>query len=662
MIRELINFSESLGVEFKNSGIKSSKGLHVAVDINELTKKIEIVDIIYVFGNENGIHESQSDWLFYEKNCQYITMNKVQKFDPKQKIHSCSPFAFAFNFSLGAKKKELLEIIESEITVEERGTTNDINKLLDRRIKEYKIGEVKKSIDAYFFNSINLCLLKPDEIILNKINSFKDFCKKDFFDFFDKIIVQKDIVKKNGEVAETKVLAIDELGEKDYVRVYFRNIPKEQWEKSYNYYCREEYFNTSDFNSTENENGEIYGTSDFINTLSEKKPFLKHLTASFLVNSRITGQDAKTLNTLKQILKSKIKFDKKEKSIIPKPLPIFIFQEELQKRVVGLFNEHNCSLSYKEIIEHLWANYKDDFNNYYLMYWYYGKDIVIQDFDYVSKFEYEIVGWKIENPFSIKEIQTKQEKVYPPINTVFDLEQIVFKNIIGNKYNSIDYFKDLDNEDYKDYSKNKHSDNTFYAYSKYRKGVYDFVYKSKRQAIDKNAFYDMVFSGIQDNLKQNNEYALKDKLNMWFSLNSKFDLNKTNKLIDMASKLKEYQQFVTDLAENKPDIEILTDEQFAFAAGQVIDYILKKSKSADQSFKLLEPYLQQSKCEQFKSVIANDFARYKHENYSNRFKAVADDVLSYETSVDLKKLLPEILAGIFSPNQLFPFKKDNSNN
>lgn len=661
MIKELINFTKSLDNDFQNSGIKPSKGLHILVDINDSTNQIQIADCIYFFGTEAGMNELVKDCLFYERNSQYITMNKVQKFDPKQKIHSCSPFSLAFNFSLGAKKKELLERIKSEIGDDDIDNIYDADQLLNRKVKEYKIDEVKKSIDTYFLNSIKMCLFNPDEILINKINFFKDFCKNSFFNLFNQISIQKETKKKNGEIEIKEVFAIDELGEKDYVRVYFKNIEKDQWKKSYNYYCKEEYFNTGDFNIP-NDIGEIFGTSDFINTLSDKKPFLKHLTASFLVNSRISGDDAKTLNDLKQILKSKIKLDKKEKSILPKPLPIFIFKEELQKKIIGLFKDNNCSLSYKEIIEKLWNSYKEDFNNYYLMNWYYGKDIVIQDFDYVSKFEYEIKGWKIDNLFKLKDNETKADKNYPQLNTIFDLEEIVFRKLISNKFNTIDYFKDLNNEDYKDYTKNKHSDNTFYAYSKYRKGVYDFVYKSKRQAIDQNAFYEMVFSGIKDDLKQNNEYGVKEKLNIWFSLGLNFNLIKKNKSIDMKSdmtwKLKDYQQFVDDLAEDKANVQILTDQQFAFAAGQVIDYILKKSKSADQSYRLLEPYLQQSKCDQFKAIIANDFARYKHENYSNRFKAVANDVLSYQTDSDLKKLLPEILSGIFSTNQLFPQKKE----
>lgn len=120
----------------------------------------------------------------------------------------------------------------------------------------------------------------------------------------------------------------------------------------------------------------------------------------------------------------------------------------------------------------------------------------------------------------------------------------------------------------------------------------------------------------------------------------------------MVNKLKEYQDFVRALIDEQEPAGI-TDEKFAFAAGQVIEYILSKSKSADNSFSLLEPYLQQSKCAEFKKAIANDFGRYKHENFSKNFEKVAAFVLSYETEANLKHLLPQILSGAFAKNQLF---------
>lgn len=129
----------------------------------------------------------------------------------------------------------------------------------------------------------------------------------------------------------------------------------------------------------------------------------------------------------------------------------------------------------------------------------------------------------------------------------------------------------------------------------------------------------------------------------------------------MASKLKEYQNFVSGLINENISLDKADDEHFAFAAGQVIYYLLKKSKSEDTSFRLLEPYLQKTNCKALQENISEDFARYKHENFSMNFGKVAAFVLSYETNQNLKKLQPQLLSGLFSKNQLFSNKVTNEN-
>ncbi|MGB0432162.1 MAG: hypothetical protein ACPGLV_16925, partial [Bacteroidia bacterium] len=105
------------------------------------------------------------------------------------------------------------------------------------------------------------------------------------------------------------------------------------------------------------------------------------------------------------------------------------------------------------------------------------------------------------------------------------------------------------------------------------------------------------------------------------------------------------------------------DKEFMYSAGQVIAYILNQSESADRSYKHLEPYLQKVNAEQLKGAIAHEIARYKHKisNYKeSRFKPVSAFVLSYETEANLKKLLPELLAGLFADNQLYSLKNEST--
>jgi CRISPR-associated protein Csh1 len=246
---------------------------------------------------------------------------------------------------------------------------------------------------------------------------------------------------------------------------------------------------------------------------------------------------------------------------------------------------------------------------------------------------------------------------YPKIKNVFQLEQAVFKPLLQSKYLRLDYFSELKKDDYEGL------ESTFQSYVKYRKTVYDFIYKSTRSGINEHIFSDMIFSHIRDDLKQNNGFSIKEKLNIWFSLFEVFKQNNNPNEITMASKLKHYQEFVAQLSMGQADTSKATDADFAFAAGQVIDYVLNKSRSEDKSYQLLEPYLQQAKCQEFKRAIANDIARYKHAiNDSEwRFKAVCDFVLTYETTTNMKEFTPEILAGVFSKCQFFSKRELNEN-
>ena len=638
MIREIINFTNNLSERFKNEAHRPSKGLHIFIRI--VDERCSIEDYVYYNGLDI-LDDKLNRALSYELRSSYITMNQQQKFDNKQKIHSASPFSLAFNFSLGQDKTKI-GLIHNEI--KKNMIDKEDESEFDLKVKEYKFGLVKESIENYFSNAKRLCLFEESDDLIKPISTFQDFCKEDLWGEICTMTMKKNVSRKKGSDEFKDVNVLGELNAKDtktYIRVYFADIDLKTWEDAYNHYYEGEY-----------PPNELID-NDFISTFPDKKPFMTHRTASF-ETVKITGKDAKILKTFKEILAVKPK-------VIPNPLPIFIYEDELQNKVIALFNDKEKNCGYKEMIETLWEKNKKDISNYYLVDWYVGKDIVFQDFDFVPKFEYEFDG-VISNHFGLKDYETKQDKFYPKISNIFQVEENVFSWLIGSRFNKIDYFKDLDSEDYKDISKtpNVHLDNTFQAFAKYRKAVYDYVYKSRRQSIDARIFTDMVFCRIKDDIKNNNEYSVKDKLNMWYSLYENFNHNKNNN-VTMASKLKDYQDFVSKLAVGKADLDSANDAHFAFAAGQVIEYVIQKSKTDNKSYQLLEPYLQQAKCSEFKRALANDIARYKHAINDNetRFKNVCAFVQTYDTDRNLKELLPEILAGVFAKNEFFttPYEK-----
>src|SRR5690606_26060510 len=92
----------------------------------------------------------------------------------------------------------------------------------------------------------------------------------------------------------------------------------------------------------------------------------------------------------------------------------------------------------------------------------------------------------------------------------------------------------------------------------YRKAFYDFVYKSKRQAITGRMLNDIILSGVIDTLKDEEyrtknpakEERIKTLLNIYFNLNQHFDTSNNNftKInTSMAIKTKELLAYAQEL-------------------------------------------------------------------------------------------------------------------
>lgn len=648
MIKELVNFTKNLSEEFKNLGVKPREGLHIVVRMENDDGHLSINKKDYQYGIFSKKMEEESPLL---ENCKFLSQNAWcidtnKCFDlPTKAIHSCSPYLIAF-------KREHLEGGEKHKENEKKNKTQ-VNQRFGTYFSKannlFKTEEEKLTNQVFelFFSQGHFLEILKEITDKNKVETerltlisnelsqkAKDSNNKD----------EKENLKKEISNIDKQLLAVKPLDDSDYV-LFYLDKSLEVYKGVHQKYLADKLFNTEKYNTLPNEEGRIFGTSNFMNGFNSSMPFLTHQTASFEITGRISDEDAKCLFEFQQVLPRKT---------LPNPLPIFIFKDELQEKVISLFKESGYKLGYKELVETLWQDYKQDFGNYYLLNWQNSKDgLVFQDFDFVSQFEYEFEA-QIENLFEIQEKGGKSYVHYPKITNVFQLEQTIFKSLIQSKYLKVDYFGDLKKDDYEGLAY------TFQSFAKYRKAVYDFVYKSKRQGIDENIFYDMVFSHIKDDLRQNNGYSIKEKLNIWFSLYEKFNNNNKNIEISMASQLKNYQEFVAQLSMGKIDTDQAKDKEFAFAAGQVIDYVLGKSKAQDRSYQLLEPYLQQAKCQEFKRAIANDIARYKHEinDSETRFKSVCDFVLTYNTEVNMKELMPEILAGAFSRCQFFHKNED----
>ncbi|MBA9075709.1 hypothetical protein [Rufibacter quisquiliarum] len=610
MIKEITEFVKELPPEFKSLGAKPKDGLHILLKIQEskeggITVENDKAEYEYYLKKKR---ETISPFL---KHC--IILQELswtldfeikpyyQKcFDlPEKGILSISPYCFS------TKRKSLKD-----------GTKYDKDK---RKINE--------RVERYFANTKKLITdIKSDEYrkaLLNYLSNWSSF--------------------------ENFLLTIPEfadMGEEEHVILYL-DLPIGTYDGAYSQYLNSYIFNNKKRFYGE---GEELGVSNFFNGFNEDKPFLKHCTSPFDYSGLINKNTAKELKEFKDLLKQET---------LPNPLPVFVFGDELQDEAIRVFKtsaEDGVRIGYQAIIEKLYKEHKDELGNYYLLFYDQRKG-EIKDFDFISKFEYELKdeegeAWEIRDWFSI-DYKRNLENVFDIQHTIIDAvfgKSIVEKTKTGIYYR---YFGDIESK----------SVSILVLAQSYRQAFYDFIYKSKRQAVTQHTFNHILQTSVLEDVRldeiKNNHHShernIRQKLNIWFSLSEKFNLHQNKAKETMASKLQEHRAFMRALAKGEASIQ--TDDQYAFAVGQVIYYLLSKSRTADRSYKRLEPFLQQVHAAELNKAIARLFDTYKHETFSNKFRNPFAEVMDYETKKNLRDIMPSMLAGIFSKNELFSDKE-----
>ncbi|MBN8650564.1 MAG: hypothetical protein J0L67_04015 [Cytophagales bacterium] len=610
MIRELVQFVKDIPETVKERAIEPKTGLHILVRFDEEGNG-SIVGSERYLGRKHG-ESSQflKDCALRQEAAWMIDTNKC--FDlPMKGLHSASPYCLAFKR-------------ESWIGGEKFPTESNKQNILER-------------LPAYFSKSFDE-KFQLSEVEKQKTIQFQNF-----------------LTSKMATLLES-ISNYDELDWSDYI-LFYREISLGKYLAFQEIYLSEGIFNTADYNIEVD--GEILGTSNFYNGFNSKKLFLTHQSASFDITSRISTSDAKALAQF-QIFASK--------KIFPNPVPIFIDTPELTQEAIKLFHKsEDQRLSHREVIIELWKR-KEDIGNYYLLYFSGG---AIQDFDYVAKFKYLLcdekdkdgnsLSWTIEN---ITDTKDKERTIKPEIKlkTVFDFERIVIRELFNNTLIRVDEKTDTISMKYFDDTDPKYYRSALYTLLlKYRKPVYDFIYKSMRTSIGRHQFEDICLAGIIDDIRNpdGKEYAIKAKLNIYFSLYQYFD--KTNNQHIMPSKIESHKAELARVVD-EVDLHFSSDEAYAFGAGQLIYFLLSKSEAGDRTHALLERFLQKTSHAHFNDAIANILLKYKHAISFDfkKFNTLAGEVLDYIPEKGLQELRPFLLAGYFCPNILYIKKSDSA--
>ena len=631
MIREIINFTKDIiedCPDIMQRNLKPNGGLYIFVDMDEAGNWVNRngvygQDYLYLKADDSESPISISTITAFEEEVKRVgtMMNKV--LDKSSQIFSCSPYAVVF------KKKSLA----------------------NEKILGIKGEKICKLLPFYFENARKLCPLEEQRQIVDfeaicglTLNGLENFTRE-----------QSD---------EKRIILIDQLKDDEYISIYLRSVPLNDYKKAHDCYLKDKLYNKGEFNKTVN--GILYGVSDFLNGLNTKKLFLVHRTACMDEGlcGRIMFEDALLLDKFQSLILRKV---------LPNPLPIAVNQRE-NKLFLKLFHENETPLSYRELIKSLFEQHEiKELSEFYLLNYSKAKDIVINDIDFVPMFRYYF-----DTPLLIENVMLagyKRDEIFEEeqdisLKDVFTFEYVVVREIFNNclvtvkkdgSYKSL-YFGEVD--------LSKRSDNgKFLIYQlimKYRYAFYEYIYKSKQNAINALMFDEMMFTSILASIKNEEvksrfsfNNVIKKKLNIWFSLYNLFNNDKKKEV--MASNVTDLMSKMRIVAKGEAILE--TPEEFAFAAGQIVSFLMDQSVASDKTYSMLEPYLQKTKSKHLQDAVAHVFSQYKHAVYiygkqGKTFKALASNVLTYDDDVDMKPLLKYFLAGCFSNCVIYEKEKE----
>jgi len=609
MIKEICQFIEILEEQTPDlfeEGATLKEGIYVSLDIKQEDGKYVLKNV-----DENG-NIIKEDIGLYTKNeeinpffekcrmiLQYSTpVSSAKIFNPNKKIFNltCNPYAIGFT------KKIINKNLES---IGNDGILVELTQQYFKKAEEF-VEEGKAKI--WF-------------------EGFKSYLKENFWNLLEKIDYTS---LKN-----------------DYSIIFFlKSLTIEDFKIPYQKYLMQNVFNKADYNIIYQDI--TYGISESLSTFNDKKRFLKHQSASFKYNYRLHYEDALLAWKFYRLIQNKQ---------LPNPLPIFVDKKEanLNADVVKLFNQDGI-VGYSEIISSLLNLRGTNLQNFYLLFIQKGQII---DLDFVTVFKYTLKD-KEENDFIVKELFGAEPVIYfnSKEHNVFDFQFMIVNYIFNNQLIQktkagtlwLKYFEDIEIK-----TEYGLTDTIYNLIYKYRKAWYDFIYKSKQQVITITMINEMFKDSIVDDLRHDEELKkttqIRKKLSLWFGLQPLFD-NNFNTRNNMANKTVELQTKIREIAQNE-SLHISTDDEFAFAAGQIIWKLLIQSESANRSHALLEPFLQKTEPILFKQAIANTFNMYKYKFvlYPNKyeFDKLFSEVMGYEPDIkNMKEHLPMILAGYFS--------------
>ena len=178
---------------------------------------------------------------------------------------------------------------------------------------------------------------------------------------------------------------------------------------------------------------------------------------------------------------------------------------------------------------------------------------------------------------------------------------------------------------------------------------FEFFHKTNSNSLKQNLdniAYFICYNSLIDGFKDNSKINAIKAMNLWFAFDEYFggDFKMIKNEIFEKSK---------DVIRNNGEIE--SDEMYFFFVGQVVKYLLDKSKASNKTQSMIDPIMKASNNEKIISIILAMRDKYSHELrlVNTRFDNILKQILTNNVQKDVVKNRKYILAGFLEENLFY---------
>lgn len=554
MIYELISIFEKAGDidEIVKDAYTLKQGLYI-----EINESGEIINHLFTEKKVKQTDELYTKFLEYDYISNYVSSNKSLSPGAK-KIHSNNYLTVFFKYDMLANKASAIKNIESYYD----------------RVMQLKDSPKEAAEMKAFFETNGQKLL---EEIDNMVKRY---------------------------ALTTKVKA-----DKFYIRIYKSADYNLYKQESSRYFSEALYVDKSTLLEID---GVEYGAPSIDTTYGAKKPFLKSVTAPFLIANRMTFEDCMKVHKIRIWLECKSNIS--DEIYIP-------FDYDFKSEPIKVENQPCIYLKVK----------------------FGSAELKILDMKVIQSKE-NVEHFILNNYMDIKSLN-------PRSLTIEELRALM-SNVFFNKalnHNKLHLF----NED-----------------AELSPEIKNILYLNKDAFLEWFEGNDQLISPIIDKITKricdclfkktykSDMSIYKEALNLRFCLLDHFKKEEEATILNQFKCIQETISagIKTRLDEDKM-FYITDDETYYYAAGQLIYYILSKKESKDKTLNELNPFVVSTKPEQFKQLLTRLSSAYAHKLSGRKFEALYGAVANYKPSKKPSIMSDYLIAGYFSKNILYT-KKD----